>query len=132
MRATPGASRVSNPPVVAIVDDDQAVREALCDLLEVVSVATCGFADAESFLSAHAPGAFAGLITDVEMPGMSGLELLWRLRVLEPGLPVVVVSAAADPRVRDRAIEGGARAYLAKPVDHDLLLRQVMAMLAPR
>jgi FixJ family two-component response regulator len=117
---------------VAILDDDQAVREALCDLLEVVGVATCGFSDAEVFLAAHSPGAFAGLITDVEMPGMSGLELQRRLSVLEPGLPVVVVSAAADPNVRLQALESGARAYLAKPMEHDLLLRQVMAMLAPR
>lgn len=121
---------MSNPLVVAIVDDDQAVREALCDLLEVTGVATWGFADAESFLSAHAQRAFAGLITDVEMPGMSGLELLERLRGLEPALPVIVVSAAADARIRLRALEGGARAYLAKPIEHDLLLRQVTAILS--
>jgi FixJ family two-component response regulator len=117
---------------VAIVDDDHAMREALCDLLDVVGVATCGFADAESFLSAHAPGAFAGLITDVEMPGMGGLELVRRLRGLEPELPVIVVSAAADPGVRLRAMQGGARVYLPKPVDHDLLLQHVAALIAGR
>jgi FixJ family two-component response regulator len=123
---------VSNPPVIAIVDDDQAVRESLCDLLEVAGVATVSFVGAGAFLSAYVPDLFAGLITDVDMPGLNGLELQRRLRVLDPALPVIVISAAMSPRIRVQALEDGAVAYLTKPIDPDLLLGHVAAMLAAR
>lgn len=109
-------------PVIAIVDDDSEMRDALCDLLLVEGLACRAFESAEAFLAAHAPGAFACVVTDVRMPGMTGLELLARIKRSEPDLPVIVVTSATDAQTRQRAMDGGARAFLVKPVrDADLL-----------
>ena len=110
------------PPVIAIVDDDAEMRDALCDLLLVEGLAGRAFESAEAFLAAYQPRAFASVVTDIRMPGMTGLELLARLKRSDPELPVIVVSAATDPQARQRAMDGGARAFLVKPIrDADLL-----------
>jgi len=110
------------PPVIAIVDDDAEMRAALCDLLLVEALSCRAFESAETFLAAHAPGVFASVITDVRMPGMTGLELLVRIKRCEPDLPVIVVTSAVDTQTRQKAMDGGARAFLVKPIrDADLL-----------
>jgi two-component system response regulator FixJ len=110
------------PPVIAIVDDDAEMRDALCDLLLVEGLASRAFESAEAFLEAYAPGAFVCVVSDVRMPGMTGLELLARLKQSDPDLPVIVVTAATDPQAPQKALDGGARAFLAKPVrDAELL-----------
>jgi two-component system response regulator FixJ len=109
-------------PVIAIVDDDSEMRDALCDLLLVEGLACRAFESAEAFLAAHAPGAFAAVVTDVRMPGMTGLGLLARIKQSEPDLPVIVVTSAIDAQTRQRAMDGGAQAFLVKPIrDADLL-----------
>ncbi|WP_436049578.1 response regulator transcription factor [Phenylobacterium sp. LjRoot225] len=108
--------------MIAIVDDDSEMRAALCDLLLVEGLACRAFASAEAFLAAHAPGAFVSVVTDLRMPGMTGLELLARIKRSEPDLPVIVVTSAIDAQTRQRAMDGGARAFLVKPIrDADLL-----------
>lgn len=110
------------PPVIAIVDDEGEMRDALCDLLLVEGLANRAFKSAEAFLAAYAPGAFVSVITDVRMPGMTGLELLARIRRSDPDLPVIVVTSAIDAQTRQRAMEGGAWAFLVKPIrDAELL-----------
>ena len=80
-------------PIVAVVDDDEAVREALSDLLMVMEVACRTFDRAEAFMAEYVPGHFDCLITDVAMPGMSGLELQERLRELDSSMPVIIITA---------------------------------------
>ena len=117
-------------PVIAIVDDDREIRDALCDLFLVEGLACRAFESAEAFLMAHAPGAFAVLVTDVRMPGMTGLELLARIRRSDPGLPVIVVTSSTDAQIRQKAQEGGARVLLVKPIRDAELLNHLAALLA--
>ena len=121
-----------NPPVIAVVDDDDAMRDALCELLQVLAMSCRAFDRAEAFLAAYAPGEFDCLVTDLHMPGLGGLELQQKLRALGASIPVIVVTSAADSLSRSRAMEEGAFAYLTKPVSQDALLRHLTAALAGR
>lgn len=112
---------LSETPLIAIVDDDEAVREALCDLLLVLDVACRSFDRAEAFMAEFESARFDCLITDVSMPGRSGLELQERLRELGSSMPVIVITADTSPATRERALRGGAYACLTKPVNDELL-----------
>ncbi|MES2033264.1 MAG: response regulator [Pseudomonadota bacterium] len=115
--------------LIALVEDDLALRDALADLLEVSDYPCRTFEGSESFLAAHAPGRFDCLITDLNLIGASGLQLLERLKTLEPALPVIVISAQTDPSVRRRVLQAGALAYLTKPLNDQVLLRHLAAAL---
>ena len=123
------AIRLSKVPVIAIVDDDEAMRDALSELLEVMGFSCSAFDSAVAFLADHAPGRFDCLITDVRMPGMDGIDLQHRLRALGSTLPVIIITSAPDPATRARALGGGAFAYLAKPVDDGTLLDHLRSVL---
>lgn len=120
---------------VYIVDDDPAVRSALSLL-----VGTCGWkakpcASAEEFLQGYARERPACLLLDLEMEGMSGVELQGLLNALDADLPVIVISALADHPLADRAREAGAREVLGKPFrDSDLIdaLTEALGAQAPR
>jgi FixJ family two-component response regulator len=120
---------LSKLPVIAIVDDDEAMRDALCELVQVMGFSTEAFDCAAAFLADLAPGRFDCLITDVRMPGMDGIDLQRRLRALGSTMPVVMITAAPDPAGRARALAGGACAYLAKPVDDSTLLDHLRSAL---
>jgi two-component system, LuxR family, response regulator FixJ len=113
--------RFSKASLIAIVDDDEAVREALSDLLLVLDVACCTFDRAEAFMAEFEPGRFDCLITDVRMPGRSGLELQERLRELGSSMPVIFITADTNPTTHARALRGGAYACLSKPVNDEEL-----------
>jgi FixJ family two-component response regulator len=115
---------LSKPPVIAIVDDDEAVREALFDLLQVEGLAARTFETASAFLEDPESGAFDCLITDVRMPDMDGIELQQRLRARGSPMPVIFITSLADETARARSMREGATAWLVKPVsDEDLLVR---------
>lgn len=113
---------MSHMPTVAIVDDDEAVREALGDLLMVSGLACECFEGAAEFLAARRVGQFDCLVTDIRMPGMSGIELIARLRNERAGLPVIVLSSVLDESTRSHALAIGACAWLTKPVTDEHLL----------
>jgi two-component system response regulator FixJ len=123
------ASRLPRKPVVAIVDDYEAVRESLSDLLQVIGLSCRLFDSATSFLAAFAPGRFDCLITDVRMPGLSGVELCERLNALGSSMPVIIITSSIDERERARALEGGAFAWLTKPVGDDTILAYLSSAL---
>jgi FixJ family two-component response regulator len=121
-----------NPPVVAVVDDDEDIRDALSDLLLVMGYSCQAFDRAETFLAAHAPDRFDCLITDIRMPGMSGLDLLQHLEAAGSTMPVIVVTSMTDPVTRSRALASGAHAYLTKPVTDDVLLQSLRSAMPGR
>ena len=121
-----------NPPVIALVDDDEDIRDALSDLLLAMGYTCHVFDRAEAFLAANATGRFDCLITDIRMPGISGLELLDRVKAAGSTMPVIVVTSVTDPSIRSRALTGGAHAYLAKPVTDDALLQSLRTALPGR
>jgi two-component system, LuxR family, response regulator FixJ len=118
-----------NPPVIAVIEDDAAMREALSELLEVTSLSCRAFDRAETFLAEFAPGKFDCLITDLHLPGMSGLELQKKLNAAGAGLPVIIVTSALDAMSETRSMEEGAFAYLTKPFNDKVLIGHVRAAL---
>ena len=114
-----------HPPVIAVVDDDEAMREALCELLQLLAMSCRPFDRAEAFLAAYGPGEFDCLVTDLRMPGMGGLELQQKLRAVGSSIPVIIVTSVMDSGSRSRAMQGGAFAYLTKPVSQEALLRHL-------
>lgn len=108
---------------VAVVDDDDAVLDATSSFLEALGYETLTFSSGEAFLRSEARADVACLLTDVNMPGIDGLELQDRVRQTNPTLPVIMMTALNDEAVRRRALAGGARELLRKPLAADALVR---------
>lgn len=116
-------------PLVAIVDDDEGVRDALSELLLVLDLACRTFDRAEALLAAYEPGLFDCIITDVRMPGLSGLDLLRRLRSFDAPTPVIVITSDSNPATRTQALAEGAHAFLTKPIEDHVLLDHLKSAL---
>lgn len=114
-----------NLPVIAVVEDDAAMREALSELLEVLSISSVAFDRAEPFLTALSTERFDCLITDLHLPGISGLDLQRRLKALRSSIPVIVITSSLDPLSCNRSMEEGAFAYLTKPFSDKTLIEHV-------
>ncbi|WP_420997310.1 response regulator [Cupriavidus sp. 30B13] len=113
--------------LVAVVDDDESVREALPDLLREFGYAVRAFSSAQAFLASDCIGQTKCLILDIAMPGMSGLQLQRELRQRGQAIPVVFITAHADESVRPRVLEQGAAACLLKPFSEEALLAALSA-----
>ena len=114
-------------PLIAIVDDDESVRESLPDLLRTYGFAAQGFASAEAFLGSPAIGNTSCLILDIAMPGMSGADLQQELSRRRLPIPIVFITAHVDDGMRARVLEAGAIACLFKPFSDTALLSAVRA-----
>src|SRR6267378_6912484 len=115
--------------VVSIVDDDDLMRSALQGLLKAVGLPARAFASAEEFLRSGHQHDTACLITDIRMPGMSGLELQAQLNADHCRIPTIFITAHGDERMRMQALRAGAAEFLAKPFDDEVLLENVRAAL---
>ena len=104
--------------MIAIVDDDAAVREAITALLRSLGYSASWFASAEDFLNSEQVDGTSCLITDVQMPGLSGLDLQDRLIAGGHRIPIIFITAYSDVAVRIRAMKAGALAFLSKPINH--------------
>ena len=114
---------------VAIVDDDELMRGALQGVLKEAGLPARAFASGEEFLRSGAQHLSSCLITDIRMPGMSGLDLQARLKAEQIRIPIVFVTAHGDERMRMQALRSGAVEFLAKPFDDEVLLESVRAAL---
>jgi two-component system, LuxR family, response regulator FixJ len=120
----------SDADIVHVVDDDEAMRDSMAFLLRAENFQVQTYADATDFLEAL-PQIKAGcVVTDVRMPGMSGIELLQRLRELKVSLPVIVVSGHGDVPLAVEAMKTGALDFIEKPFDDDVFLRAVRMALS--
>ena len=115
--------------LVAVVDDDESVRESLPDLLLEFGFAARAFASAEEFLASDCLGQTRCLILDVAMPGMSGPDLQRELTLRRQEIPIVFITAHADESVRPRLLERGAVECLFKPFSDMALLDALRAAL---
>ena len=115
--------------LIAIIDDDEAMQDSLCDLMESTGLVARCFGSAEEFLASGFHHQAACLITDILMPKMSGLELQTRLKDEECDIPIIFITAYGDASTRIQAMRGGAVELLAKPFDHHQLLKTVRAAL---
>jgi FixJ family two-component response regulator len=113
-------------PIIAVVDDDESVRESLAGLAESVGYETALFASAEEFLQpVHDRDSLACLILDVRLPGMSGFELYRRLPLSLRSIPTIFITAHADPEMDTCASRPGVIAVLYKPFQPEVLLQAV-------
>jgi len=113
--------------IIAIIDDDEAMQDSLRDLIEAAGLEARCFGSAEEFLESDLHRKAACLILDVRMPKMSGLQLQAKLKEEESNVPIIFITAHGDARMRIRAMREGAVEFLAKPFDHQLLLKRVRA-----
>jgi FixJ family two-component response regulator len=123
---TPG----KDTKVVVVVDDDESVRESLEALIQTVGLRALAFSSAEEFLDSGQQGRTACLITDIRMPGMSGLELQTRLNEDRFKIPIIFITAHGEEKVRMQALRAGAVEFLIKPFDDEALLDSVRAALS--
>jgi FixJ family two-component response regulator len=115
--------------MVAIVDDDDLMRTALQGLLKSAGLLAQAFASADEFLRSGHQHDTACLITDIRMPGMSGLELQAQLNADHCRIPTIFITAHGDAKMRMQAMRAGAVEFLAKPFDDEALLESVRAAL---
>ena len=115
--------------LIAIIDDDESICDSLRDLFESAGLVARCFGSAEEFLGSDLHSRAACVIADIRMSKMSGLELQAKLKEEECDIPIIFITAYGDGKMRIRAMRGGAVEFLAKPLDHQLLLRTVRAAL---
>jgi FixJ family two-component response regulator len=109
-------------PMISIVDDDQSVREATRDLVRSLGYGAVAFASAEDFLNSGRVDDTSCLITDVEMPGVNGIELQSSLAAQGRQIPIIFITAYPSKRVRTQVMEAGAFGFFAKPFDEETLI----------
>ena len=106
---------MANEPAVFIVDDDEVVRESLCEMIRAMPLPTKCFASAEAFLDACEPADPGCLLLDIRMPGMTGLELQELLAAKKIGLPVIIITGHGDVPMVVKSMRQGAIDFLEKP-----------------
>lgn len=119
-----------NEPVVHVIDDDEGVRESLAFLLDCSEIATRTYESAMEFIDALPAVERGCIVTDVRMPGMSGIELLARLRALNVTDPVIVITGHADVPMAIQALHAGVSDFIEKPFSDEAILLAVRSALA--
>jgi FixJ family two-component response regulator len=112
---------------IAIVDDDEPLREALESIMKAAGFQTDSFPSAEEFLDSPQRRNTTCLILDVRLPGMSGVELQRRLIDVNSPVPIIFVTGHGDAALREVVMKAGAAGFLNKPVRSDALLREIHA-----
>jgi two-component system response regulator FixJ len=118
------------PPTVFLIDDQEAVRHALGELLRVFGYDVHAYASADRFLATLDSQRRGCVVADVRMPGMDGIELVRELARRKIALPVVLISGHADVPMAVAAIKAGAEDFIEKPVDDAQLLAAINRCLA--
>ena len=123
-------SVVQSSRLIAVVDDDESLKNALQDLIESDGLSALCFGSAEQFLNSEARHHAACLIADIRMPGMSGLELQAKLKAERSRIPIIFITALGNTEMRTHSLGEGAVEFLTKPFDDAVLLEIVHAALA--
>jgi FixJ family two-component response regulator len=114
---------LSAEPLIAVIDDDLSLRTALVGLVRSLGYDARGFGSAEEFLQAGEPRAFACIISDIQMPGMSGIELKRHLAAKGCPAPVIMITARSERELEDSARAAGAFCFLKKPFEPGALIQ---------
>lgn len=109
-------------PRISIIDDDESVREAIAGLMNWLGFGVQTFGSATEFLASPGVGDSSCVITDVQMPHMTGVELHKRLDELGYAIPTILITAYPSEQARERALADGVVCYLTKPFDKDTLI----------
>lgn len=108
-------------PSIALIDDDEPFRTALVESLCSLGYGVSGFASADEFVATGADDSYRCIITDIHMPGMSGIELQKLLTARGSTVPVIMITARAEPSLERMAADGGAVCLLRKPFETNTL-----------
>src|SRR5271155_289968 len=115
--------------LIAVIDDDESMQGSLCDLIQSTGLVARCFASAEEFLEYDLHCEVGCLIAEIQMPGMSGLELQARLKEKQCNIPIIFIASNGGARMRIQAMREGAVEFMARPLDYQLLLKTVEAAL---
>jgi FixJ family two-component response regulator len=116
--------------IIYIVDDDEAVQDSLRALLESADLKVATYGSGTDFLTAFEKGSPGCVVLDIDLPGMNGFEVMWRLAEVDADMPVILISGRYDADSLNRMRNGTALAVLEKPMREDLLLRTIEDALA--
>ena len=119
-----------SPLVIAIVDDDEAVRRSLRRLLLSLSYQPLAFASGEEFLAELGKAKPDCVAMDQHMPSLNGLDVLERMRSEGRGVPVIIVTGFDQPGLRQKCLEAGAADYLVKPLQASAVFTAIRAAMA--
>jgi FixJ family two-component response regulator len=114
---------------IALIDSDESILDSLCDLIESAGLVARRFGSAEEFLEYDLHREVGCLIAEIEMPGMSGLELQARFKEEQCNIPIIFITSNGSGKTRIQAMREGAVEFLRKPLDLQLLLETVRAAL---
>ena len=123
---------MSGKTVIHVVDDDAAMRDSLAFLLDVNGFQPKTYESANAFLSAAATGAASCVISDIRMPGLSGIELVRALKSRGEACPVILITGHGDVALAVEAMKAGAVDFIEKPFDDAALLSAIRAALDTR
>lgn len=112
-------------PLIGIVDDDPDIPAALGSFIRSLGYSAACFGSAEALLAAGKLHQFNCVISDIHMPNMSGIELIFELRKLRADLPIILMTGRFEQGLREEAFECGASAFITKPFSLDELLEAV-------
>jgi len=118
---------MSNPPLISIVDDDALACDGIRELVESLGYRATTFESAQHFLGSSMLAETTCLITDLQMPGLNGLELQEALRSQGYQTPVILITAYPNEKHRKRALDNGAVGFLSKPFDEESLIKCLIA-----
>jgi FixJ family two-component response regulator len=118
-------------PVISIIDDDPSVRKATDGLVRSLGYRSLTFASAEDFLQSDHIEDTSCVITDVQMPGLSGVELQSVLKARGACLPMIFITAYPEDRIRRSVLEAGAVGFLSKPFEEAVLIEHLQTALGP-
>jgi len=117
-------------PVISIIDDDESTRTALTGLMRARGFDARSYASAEAFLEAGVCETSQCIITDIQMPGLTGIELKHKLDAIKCATPVIMITARGEQRLHNLAIASGPFHLLRKPFKSDALIAWVEKALA--
>ena len=120
---------MANPHVVAVVDDEEAVRRSMERVLRAAGYGVASFAGGAELIESLPSVRPSCVLLDLEMPGLSGLDVLSHLAKQPAAVPVIIVTGRDTPQTRQRAAVGGAATYFTKPVDTSALLEAIEAVI---
>lgn len=112
-------------PVISIIDDDDSMRCAIKSLVTSLGLRVLTFRSAEEFLQSPRLDDTSCLITDLQMPGLSGIELQSLLVAQARHMPIILVTAFPEERMRNRAMQAGALGFLSKPFESQMLIKLI-------
>ena len=114
---------MATEPLISVIDDDESLRAALVRLIRSIGYAARGFGSAEEFLASGVMADCSCVVTDIQMPGMNGIELARAITGQGSTVPVIMITARTVPGLEEDALASGARCFLRKPLDTNVLVK---------